>query len=239
MLCLPARLQVESLQAQLGMARAEANSANQSLEEAKAEAAALEDTLGAVQAQRREVLQAKAAAEAQVAQLGAAAEELRASLSATAAQASADARLLQDLLVCVPLQCRISLWCVACLPASLRTRPALPTPIALSVFLLLQLEEVRAEFAAFRSASKAETAELRRQLAATEAERARLEEARASAASEAQQLQLSIAETKLAGTPQAGLAGLGWLLTCRAAALGDVRCTVLGCTGNAMQCAVL
>ena len=84
---------MESLQAQLGMARAEANSANQCLEETKAEAAALEDTLGAVQAQRREVLQAKAAAEAQVAQLGAAAEELRASLSATATQASASSPL--------------------------------------------------------------------------------------------------------------------------------------------------
>lgn len=86
--CCPccAWLQVESLQAQLYMARSECNSASQSLEDAKAEAAALEDTLGAVQAQRREVLQAKAAAEAQVAQLTAEAEELRASLSATAAQ---------------------------------------------------------------------------------------------------------------------------------------------------------
>ena len=67
---------------------------------------------------------------------------------------------------------------------------------------------MKAEFAAFRSASKAEIDELRRQLAATEAERARLEEARAAAAAEAQQLQLSIAETKMAGTPQVGLVGL-------------------------------
>lgn len=71
----------------------------------------------------------------------------------------------------------------------------------------LQLEDIRAEFAAFRPAAEAEAAELRRQLVAAEVERAQAEEKCSAAVVEVEALQQQITEVQAKGTPKVRVGG--------------------------------
>lgn len=73
------------------------------------------------------------------------------------------------------------------------------------------MEEVRGEYAALCTASKATQAALEKQLATAEAEAARLQAARAEAVAEAHQAARELAEARAHGTPQVrALSGFVW-----------------------------